>query len=96
MYSNKETGMERFWKWLRSFANKKVRSSYMNRVRHERLCEKCGTWTSEVGGCAKLEDDPTDPYFELMTCNKCKHISRWDCRGMLPMLDSNTEDKQNA
>ena len=68
----------------------------MNRVRHERLCEKCGTWTSEVGGCAKLEDDPTDPYFELMTCNKCKHISRWDCRGMLPMLDSNTEDKQNA
>ena len=48
------------------------------------------------GGCAKLEDDPTDPYFELMTCNKCKHISRWDCRGMLPMLDSNTEDKQNA
>lgn len=78
--------MEKFWEWLRAFANKKVREAHMNKFHHERKCEQCNTWTSEVDGCEKLIDDPDDPMFELMTCKKCGHISRWDCRGMLPVL----------
>ena len=77
---------ERFWKWVRSYSNKKVRDDHMSKFHHERKCIKCNTWTSEVDGCAKLEDDPTDAMFELMTCNKCGHISRWDCTGMFPTL----------
>jgi RecJ-like exonuclease len=67
----------------------------MDKWHHERKCEQCNTWTSEVDGCAKMEDAPDDPRFQLMTCNKCGHISRWDCRGMLPTLvrKSNLEIK---
>ena len=75
--------MERFWERVREYANKKVREHYMNRVRHDRQCERCNTWTSEVGGCAKIE---VYDYRELMTCKKCKHVSVWDCRGMIPIL----------
>lgn len=82
---------EKFWTWAREFANKKVREAYMGVVHHDRLCERCGTWTSEVGGCLKLVDDPKDPMFELMTCRKCGHVSRWDCRFMVPMLEIKKE-----
>jgi hypothetical protein len=78
--------MEKFWEWLRYYANQKVRDYYMAKVHHERKCECCNTWTSEVGGCAKLEEAPDDSMCELMTCKKCGHVSRWDCRGMLPTL----------
>lgn len=75
--------MENFWIWLREYANKKVKQHYMNRVYHDRKCERCGTWTSEVDGCARLEQD--DDY-DYMTCKKCGHVSKWDCRGMIPVL----------
>jgi len=75
--------MEKFWLWLRDYANQKVRDIYMDRIHHDRKCERCNTWTSEVNGCAKLEQD--DDY-DYMTCNKCSHVSKWDCRGMLPTL----------
>lgn len=89
--------MERFWEWLRSYANKKVRRCHMNLVRHERKCERCNTWTSEVNGCKDLQDAPDDSMFELMTCNKCGHVSRWDCRGMLPTLvKSNWQDDNGS
>ncbi len=76
---------EQFWKWLRNYATKKVRDCYMEEVHHDRRCEQCGTWTSEVDGCAKLKESDCG-CFEFMTCKKCGHVSKWDCRGMLPVL----------
>ena len=79
----KEIELEDFWKWLRDYANKKCREHYMNRVYHDRKCERCNTWTSEVDGCAALTQD--DDY-DYMTCKRCSHVSKWDCRCMIPIL----------
>jgi hypothetical protein len=81
---------ERFWLAVREFANKRVRAAYMAKICHDRQCERCNTWTSEVGGCLKLIDDPADDRYELMTCKRCKHVSRWDCAGMLPICVPST------
>ena len=75
--------MERFWLWLREYANRKIRKRYMDRVRHDRKCERCATWTSEVGGCKEIVDNGD---FQLMTCKKCGHISKWNCTAMVPFL----------
>ena len=75
-----------FWEWVRAYANKRVRRAHMDRAHHERRCPNCRVWTSEVGGCAALVDDPSDPWSELMMCSQCGFVSRWDCRGMLPVI----------
>ncbi|MEE9532714.1 MAG: hypothetical protein V3W52_17180 [Syntrophobacteria bacterium] len=84
--------MKRFWERLREYANNKVREHYMNTVRHDRKCVRCNTWTSEVGGAAKLEQD--DDY-DYMTCKKCGYVSKWDCRGMLPILAKRNEQQED-
>lgn len=92
---------EKHWKWLRDFSNKKVRECYMARVYHDRKCDRCESWTSEVDGCKKLTNSECGD-FELMTCNKCLHVSKWDCRGMMPTMvvtfnrDEQAQDSGNA
>lgn len=86
--------MEKFWLWLRNKANAKVREAHMVRVGHERLCVKCNTWTSEVGGCAALVYCPTNKYHQLMTCKRCGHVSRWDIGGMMPELIPEDNEEQ--
>lgn len=77
---------EKFWKWVREFANEKVKQAHMNKFHHARKCPNCNTWTSEVDGCKALVDSEDNPYYELMTCNKCAYVSTWDCIGMLPTI----------
>lgn len=77
--------MIKLWKWLRELSNNKIKEEYMNRVHHDRFCTNCKTWTSEIGGCVKIEYSDCG-WFEFMTCKKCSHVSKWDCRGMLPTL----------
>jgi len=84
----------KLYELLRNYIDKKIHKRYHDRKgHHDRKCVYCNTWISEVGGCTELIDDPDDPMFELMTCAKCGHTSRWDCRGMLPVWDKSTENK---
>ena len=78
--------MENFWKWLRAYANTKVRDCYQHKGYNDRRCERCNTWTSEIDGCKSLKPDPADKMVDLMTCKKCGHVSKWDCRYMIPIL----------
>lgn len=75
---------EKFWKFIEEYSSKKVRQIYMRRVRHDRKCPNCKRWTSEVGGCATIFDEGS---LQLMKCKQCNYVSRWDCSGMMPMLD---------
>ena len=75
----------RFWIWLRKYSNCRVRRHYMNIYRHDRKCERCETWLSEVDG-AKNIDFSLCGWFEYLTCKRCNHVSKWDCRGMIPTL----------
>lgn len=70
--------MATFWEMVRDYANRRVREQYMRRYHHERRCPCCQTWTSEVGGAAKVIDEKNG--FEVMQCNRCKTWSRWDYR----------------
>lgn len=58
----------------------------MDIYHHDRKCPKCLTWTSEVEGCKSMETSTDNPYIDLMECNKCGFVSKWDCSSMLPFL----------
>ena len=75
----------RFWEYVRTFANNRVREAYMSRHYHERRCPCCKLWTSEVGGALDIIDEGNG--FEVMQCRQCKTWSRWDYRpGMIIVL----------
>lgn len=57
----------------------------MDKYHHDRKCPNCKLWVSEVGGVTKLEYLEFK-YEERMTCKQCGYTSRWDCRGMVPVL----------
>lgn len=75
----------RFWEWLRSVANNRVRERYMDRHGHDRRCPRCDTWTSEVNGALEVRDEGNG--FEVMLCKRCRTWSRWDYRpGLIVVL----------
>lgn len=74
--------MNGLWRWLRDFANRRVREAYMRRHKHDRMCLVCKTWMSEVGGCAEVTQD--SEWTEITRCLKCNQWTRWDMRSMLP------------
>lgn len=81
--------LERFWRALRDFAAAKAEAAYMERVKHQRQCPRCRTWTSETDGAASYRDDGQG-WHSFMTCRKCGHESRWNMGWMLPVLDDLT------
>lgn len=89
--------LEKFWVRLRAYANKKVRQHHISKTKYDLKCNKCNTWTSEVGGWANLSGISTDnKLFKYMKCNRCGHISKWDCTGIGPTLIHENHKKNES
>lgn len=75
----------KFWFWLKQYCENKIRSLYMDEYYHDRLCQRCLSWSSLVGGVKDYAVDEQDDFIEYTTCLKCGHTTKWDTRNILPL-----------
>lgn len=75
----------RFWRWIHTFTEKKIREAYMDQFNHDRKCPKCNRWGA-LGGFDWKHKREIDPWHDGLTCTNCGHESIWYMGSMLPLL----------
>jgi DNA-binding CsgD family transcriptional regulator len=71
--------MERFWMWLREYANQKVRESYKFGL--DLRCDHCLRWISEGFPLKQMRDRETlNP---VTTCGHCGRDTHWTDVGII-------------
>jgi hypothetical protein len=73
---------ERFWRWLHSYAERRIRRIHMDAWKHDRVCQGCKQWGALCGWSASRT---IDDWHDGLTCATCGHETVWFMGAMLPI-----------
>jgi len=83
----KEPRSLRFWRWVHEYSEEKIKSTWMDIHRHDRICPNCKTWNSVIGEWPEEIPNTPDVWHDTSKCHKCGHFTVWNMTGMLPYVD---------
>lgn len=74
----------RFWRWLHTYSERRLRESFLGWWKHDRKCVNCKTWGSVHGAWSVVRE--VGPWVQAITCERCGYESHWRMDSMIPYL----------